>query len=1395
MTSATTPLALQPWTARVTRRARRAHARRTARGVDRASPTTRCDALDDAVAAVGDAAADAASRLPEALAERPYEVRVHTDTHLFPGLAQYDAIGAHFNVPAVLAATVVTTGVGVLLASQLWERSFRALVFPEEAAEERRRNAPPLTLCGVDCSAYPIFGDPTVQRAVAFAARWHHGQYRRTGETYVTHCIEAALILAAMLPTTAPGAVAKKKYVDAVAACVLHDVVDDTECELQDVRLAFGDTVATLVADVSTLGKLPQILRRSQRRRAENAAAAAAKRAESGGSESGASRTRAGFEKRHLPDADLERDAVREAGMTGRALKIAETRENFEGVDVLELASLRRMLWSLVRDPRCFLIKFADRIHNMRTAYAVDPAKAKFVANETLQVWCSFAEQLGMFAAKAEMEDLSFAVKDPESFRAVINARYDAWGVDGVEASRRRKKFAKRFERRKAEEVRALEGYADSASRAISASADAEDDVASREDGTVRRNREMKNLQTNEGGEKAIVSGAVLSGRPALRAKWTWEPPTGADVQMFFERIRRGENAGTPQDLRVSRADRKARAAAETARRVAEAARARALEEERLKRAKPLTPEQESSRALLACVPPFDVLRASNRSSAAAAAAAAATAAADAATAAAVAGAGADASARAYADARMGGASLEASLEALQKCRDTTLRSLQLDALAPGLRVDIEGRLKSAHSTHLKMRRKKASFAQVCDARALRVVVGEPGEQPGTREEVMACYDLVEAIHKLYRPVDGESDDYVSNPKPSGYQSLHTAVVGPDGALLEFQVRTRAMHEAAEFGDAAHWLYKDFIADADAAGREDTDTSVNNVSSPFASPALKNRNGDANRSGVAVAAGAPVLIVRGARGDRLAAGVVCWAQGSRMHVVEPARGDAFAPGFANAAGVVDVAEWVAMGLHESLLERAVAGGRLEPRQTGRGYAVIEFALCSDGRWHQRDAYGRVLGSTVADPLDVDALLDALETSSAESSAERAKGGENAGSKEGAKDARETRAAAADADDVSGKSDARRDAKKKEPTRIELGEGATSVVADLASPDDAMVSLQVAAMQRALQAYLDDADDEAPDGSRESSGAGETPSDAADARDANGASRDAGGRLRGVENENENENENTGDGSGDVADVADVVKTPETFSGSSFVPSTFRETAAAAARAGVRAAERDLARAAAGGEAGAERAVEEARKELRLRLDALALDAAAERRAKQRAAEQKALRSGEGASPIFPIARAAAIGKMDAGDALASPARDELAATAASGLFDAEDAAQMADMLSPLSGQPSVTFDEENVLVVAWTKREDGDETAAMTPELIKVPKGVTAAQISRGVAGDRDDDARSDADADGFAKTSTDASSPGMNNSVPELVNVNMEMVPADTPLKQGDQVFLGDER
>jgi (p)ppGpp synthase/HD superfamily hydrolase len=99
----------------------------------------------------------------------------------------------------------------------------------------------------------------------------------------------------------------------------------------------------------------------------------------------------------------------------------------------------------------------------------------------------------------------------------------------------------------------------------------------------------------------------------------------------------------------------------------------------------------------------------------------------------------------------VGGASLDASLGSLRQCQATTMRSLQLDSLAPGLRVEITGRLKSAHSTHLKMRRKNIDFGQVCDARALRIVIGEPGESPGTKDEVEACYAVVNAIHKLHR--------------------------------------------------------------------------------------------------------------------------------------------------------------------------------------------------------------------------------------------------------------------------------------------------------------------------------------------------------------------------------------------------------------------------------------------------------------------------------------------------------------------------------------------------------------------------------------------------------------------------------------------------------------------
>ena len=142
--------------------------------------------------AVLDTVSEFATALPPVLSAatttRPYEISAHMNTHLVPGLAQYESIGAHFNVPAVLFATAFTTSVGVLAAWQLWERGFRKLVFPEEELAEAQTNPSPNLVCGVDCGAFPIFTHPKVRTAVTFAERWHHGQYRRTVRiSHVTH--------------------------------------------------------------------------------------------------------------------------------------------------------------------------------------------------------------------------------------------------------------------------------------------------------------------------------------------------------------------------------------------------------------------------------------------------------------------------------------------------------------------------------------------------------------------------------------------------------------------------------------------------------------------------------------------------------------------------------------------------------------------------------------------------------------------------------------------------------------------------------------------------------------------------------------------------------------------------------------------------------------------------------------------------------------------------------------------------------------------------------------------------------------------------------------------------------------------------------------------------------
>ena len=120
--------------------------------------------------------------------------------------------------------------------------------------------------------------------------------------------------------------------------------------------------------------------------------------------------------------------------------------------------------------------------------------------------------------------------------------------------------------------------------------------------------------------------------------------------------------------------------------------------------------------------------------------------------------------------------------------------------LAPtGIAAQVQGRPKHIYSIWRKMQSKRLSFDRVMDVRALRVIV----------EGINACYTVLARVHERYQPVDGEFDDYIAKPKPNGYQSLHTVVRDEQGRAFEIQIRTRDMHEHAEFGVAAHWAYKE----------------------------------------------------------------------------------------------------------------------------------------------------------------------------------------------------------------------------------------------------------------------------------------------------------------------------------------------------------------------------------------------------------------------------------------------------------------------------------------------------------------------------------------------------------------------------------------------------------
>ena len=115
-----------------------------------------------------------------------------------------------------------------------------------------------------------------------------------------------------------------------------------------------------------------------------------------------------------------------------------------------------------------------------------------------------------------------------------------------------------------------------------------------------------------------------------------------------------------------------------------------------------------------------------------------------------------------------------------------------------GFQFEVAGRAKHIYSIWRKMQRKGIGFSQVFDIRAVRILV----------PDIKDCYTTLGVIHGLWRNIPNEFDDYIANPKENGYRALHTAVIGPEGKVLEVQIRTYEMHEEAELGVCAHWRYK-----------------------------------------------------------------------------------------------------------------------------------------------------------------------------------------------------------------------------------------------------------------------------------------------------------------------------------------------------------------------------------------------------------------------------------------------------------------------------------------------------------------------------------------------------------------------------------------------------------
>lgn len=135
-----------------------------------------------------------------------------------------------------------------------------------------------------------------------------------------------------------------------------------------------------------------------------------------------------------------------------------------------------------------------------------------------------------------------------------------------------------------------------------------------------------------------------------------------------------------------------------------------------------------------------------------------------------------------------------------EKIVEKTIAQSKMDLRDYGIEiVSIHGRVKRLYSLYKKLQRYDNDINKIYDIIAVRIVVGD----------VSDCYTVLGLLHQRWKPLAGRIKDYISQPKPNGYQSLHTTVFAENGAIVEFQIRTQEMHEMDEYGVAAHWRYKE----------------------------------------------------------------------------------------------------------------------------------------------------------------------------------------------------------------------------------------------------------------------------------------------------------------------------------------------------------------------------------------------------------------------------------------------------------------------------------------------------------------------------------------------------------------------------------------------------------